>query len=373
MKRRWFASVIAAAVVAAAVPSWSEGAGSGAFNHEAWMDAVRSRGLDPADVVYPFHATDEMREWTAERLMAYQALGPSKQLEVLQQELFDPKQFDFAYQDAVTLAAPDAFAARHGNCMAFTSMFVALARSVGIPTFLVKVRRAPEADRDETVVVVNRHVVAGYRGTNEMSLYDFYVTSATPYIQHWVIDDVQASAMFHNNLGGEAIRKGDLAAAERHLVIATRLDPDWAPAWVNLGVARFRSGDAAAAMSAYERALEIEPGNSSALTNIALVHRQEGRDEEARAALRAAAEGRANPFTLIAMADVEMGRGDFDAAEKYLRRARWWYRDEPEVYDAMARLARRRGDDRRAADYAEDAAALRRQRSGEGRADTPMS
>ena len=198
--------------------------------------------------------------------------------------------------------------------MAFTSMFVALSRSVGIRTFLVKVRRAPEANRDESVVVVNRHVVAGYRGPDKMTLYDFYVTSATPYIQHRVIDDLQASAMFHNNLGGAAIRDGDFDAAIRHLDIAIGLDPSWAPAWVNLGVARFRLGDSEGAMRAYERALEEEPGNSSAFSNIALLYRQQGREEEARTALMAAAEGRANPFTLIAMADVEIGRGDLDAA-----------------------------------------------------------
>lgn len=363
------AITIAAVGVAAAMPG--EVRADEVIGFEEWQKAVRARQLDPADVIYPFHATEEMRLWAAEQLRLYHLLKPSEQLEVLQQALFEADEFEFAYQDAVTLTGEQAFSARHGNCLAFTSMFVALSRSVGIPTFLVKVRRAPEVDRDDTVVVVNRHVVAGYRTSADMSLYDFYFMSATRYMQHWVIDDVQASAMFHNNLGGEAIRRDDLAEAVHHLEITTRLDPAWAPGWVNLGVARFRLGDTDGAMAAYERALEVEPGNSSALSNISVLHLQQGRKEEARTALKAASEGRANPFILIAMADMEMNRGDLDAAERYLRRARWWYRDEPEVYDAMSRLARRRGDVERADAHAREAAELRRDRAPAA-AETPM-
>lgn len=371
MRTRRLREAITIVAVGMAVATAGDVRGSEVFGYEEWQEAVRARQLDPADVIYPFHATEEMRQWATERLRLHMTLEASKKLEVLQQALFDSDEFEFAYQDAVTLTGEQAFLARHGNCLAFTSMFVALSRSVGIPTFLVKVRRAPEVERDNTVVVVNRHVVAGYRTATDMALYDFYFTSATPYMQHWVIDDVQASAMFHNNLGGEAIRDDDLTTAVHHLDIATRLDPGWAPGWVNLGVARFRLGDNDGAMAAYERALEVEPGNSSALSNISVLHLQQGREEEARTALKAASEGRANPFILIAMADMEMTRGNFDAAERYLRRARWWYRDEPEVFDAMARLARKRGDLQQANEHAAEAAALRRDRSGTG-VDAPM-
>ena len=150
--------------------------------------------------------------------------------------------------------------------------------------------------------------------------------------------------MHHTNLGGVALRAGDLIEARHHFELSTALAPEWAPGWVNLGVVEYREGQAAEALKAYGRALEAEPSNSSALTNIAAIHRDQGHDDAARSALTAAARQTRNPFTLIAMADIEMHSGSVAKARAYLRRARWWFSSEPEVYVAMARLARIEGD-----------------------------
>jgi len=332
-----------------------------AFDHESWVDEVRRRGLDAAEVVYPFSTSPEMAAWAAQRLDGHGGLGPAGKLAVLQEALFRDGAAEFSYQDGVTLTASEAFELRRGDCMSFTALFVALSRSVGIPTFLVSVRRTPDIERTEGLVVVNRHVVAGYRSANEVVLFDFSVSSSAPYVQHVVVDDVTASAMYHTNLGGAAIREGALEEAARHLGIATRLEPTWAAGWVNLGVARFRSGDADGAMEAYRAALDVDPGNSSALTNLSFAYRELGMEPEARAALAAAVRKTDNPFTLIAMADVEMERGRLDRAARHLRRARWRYGDEPAVHDALARLARREGRDDRAAKHSARAAELRRE------------
>jgi len=277
----------------------------------------------------------------------------------LQQAFFDPGEFQFEYEQTRTLTAEQAFAARHGNCMSFTSLFVAMSRSVGLPTFLVAVKRQPEVERDAGLVVVNRHVVAGFRSPNKIFIYDFYFTSSTPYLSRRVIDDLSASAIYHTNIGGLEIREGDYVEAIRHLEVATTLEPDWAPAWVNIGVAHGRLDNKELAFTAYQRALVAEPGNSSALVNLAKLYLKQGREEEAETAMRAAAEGTRNPFTLIAMADADMVRGNLGDARQYLRRARWWYSKEPEVYDALARLARLQGDTEKAEKHRLRAAELR--------------
>jgi len=171
--------------------------------------------------------------------------------------------------------------------------------------------------------------------------------------------------MYHTNLGGSAIREDDLDAARRHLDLAVALDPRLAPAWVNLGVARFRTGDAAGALEAYERALRVKPGHSSALTNMAFVYQQQGKEDQARTALVAASKGNSTPFTLIALADAEMARGNLDQARSYLHRARRRYGKEPEVYEALARLERHVGDPLRAGQYEKRAARLRRKQQSE--------
>jgi len=340
--RRW-AGLALTWVTAALLAGCSHTASSERLDRAAWEREVAHRGVDVEAAVFPFATTPEMERWVDEVLGRHAGDGGLRKLTVLQQELFSPD-FGFSYDTDLTLTAGEAFGSRAGNCLSFTSMFVAMARSAGIPTFLMSVRREPEVDRDGDLVVVNRHVVAGFRGaSSEVHVFDFYVTTTGPYIQRRTIDDVTATAMFHTNLGGDAIRRGELEAAVRHLDIATALAPDWAPGWVNLGVAHYRQGDAERAVADYQRALEVEPGNPSALGNMAYIYRDQGRDHEAEVALRAAAQETTNPFTLIAMADAEMMRGRLGAASRYLRKARWWYGDEPEVHLAMARLAQRRG------------------------------
>jgi tetratricopeptide (TPR) repeat protein len=361
--------IIERAIVAIAVVSVSAVAGAAAdpqvFGYEEWKRAIAELPLNPQEVVYPFHASSEMVTWAAEKLSPYPSVSPELKLKALQLAFFHPGEFEFAYEQTRTLTAEEAFSARHGNCMSFTSLFVSLARAMDLPAFLMTVRRQPEVERDGGLVVVNRHVVAGFRSPNKIYTYDFYITSTQPYLSRFVIDDLMASAIYHTNIGGLFIREDNLDGALRNLEIATILAPDWAPAWVNLGVVQLRLGELEAAVDSLQQALVVEPGNSSALVTLSKIYAEEGRDEEAETAMRAAAEGTRNPFTLIAMADVEMMRGNYDEARKYLRRARWWYSKEPEVFDALARLARFQEDQEKLKKYRTRAGELRKQQAEE--------
>jgi len=348
-------------VALAVAPSVLEGSDAKIFGYEAWKAAIAELPLEPGEVVYPFAVNEEMRAWARVKTAIYQTASPEVQLQGLQQAFFDKGEFEFEYEQTRTLTAEEAFAARRGNCMSFTSLFVALARSLDFPAVLVSVERQPDVEKDGALVVVNRHVVAGYRSPHRLYTYDFYVADVTSNISPDIVDDVVASAIYHTNIGGHAIRQGDLESAIHNLHIATVLAPDWAPAWVNLGVTYARLGDTEAAFDSLQQALLVEPGNSSALVNLAKLYRDQGREEEADNAMRAAAEGTRNPFTLISMADVEMLRGRYDEARQYLRRARWWYGKEPQVYDALARLARLEGEDEKVAKYRQRASELRSQ------------
>ena len=350
--------VVMAAMLASAGQVWA-GSGDEVFGYDAWRQAVERLDVDPNQVVFPFQITDEMAAWAEEQMVGYQSQMPEVKLEILQHSFFEKGEFDFQYDEVRTLTAEEAFAARNGNCMSFTSLFIALSRSLGMQTFLVSVRRQPEVIRDGGLVVVNRHVVAGFKAPNKVHLFDFYLTNSSPHVSQRVLDDLEASAIYHTNIGGAAIREGDLKEAVRNLEIAVVLAPRWAPAWVNLGVARARLDRTEEAFDAFQRALEIEPENSSALVNLSRIYREQGRTEEAETAMRAAAESTRNPFTLIAMADAEMVRGNLEAAGQYLRRARWWYGREPDVYLALSRLARLEGDNDKAQKFARRASELR--------------
>jgi len=334
------------------------------FDRDAWAAEVVTRGLDPDEVVYPFDASPEMIAWAEKVIKATSGPGPRDRLSRLQHAMFEGGTFDFSYDNARTLTAERAFTEGSGNCMSFTALFVAMSRSIGIPTFLMAVRREPEVARDDGLVIINRHVVAAYRSSGRVAVFDFYLSSASPFVSGSVIDDVRASAMYHANIGGAAIREKDLDTALRNLEIATTLAPDWAAGWVNLGVALAHLGDVDGAFTAYRRALGIDPGNSSALNNMSFLYAIQGRKSESRVALRAAAQRTDSPFTLLAMADLEMLQGNNSEAQRYLKRARRWDPKEPEVYDGLARLAKRLDHSRRVEKYLGKAKRLREAAAG---------
>ncbi len=363
MSRRFLLVWIVLPLVAVAIePRACAATKRGYFGYDSWKQRVIERNLDPDDVVYPFEATPEMMEWATRQLQAYSQKDVLLQLTVLQDALLNSS-YSFAYDKTRTLTAGKAFAAREGNCISFTSLFVAISRGLGIETFLVAVRRPPGVERVDDVTVVNQHVVAAYQSPRKVHIYDFYSTSTEPYRSKKIIDDVAASAIFHTNLGAEDIRNGDLDGAHRQLEIATTLEPGWAPAWINLGVAQFRADNVEGALEANRSALLADPGNPSALTNMAIAYRSLGREDEAQAALRAAADDTTSPYTLIAMADVEMAQGQFESARRYLRRARRLYGKHAEVFDALSRLAVLEGDTAGAGNYTLRADEIRQRQS----------
>jgi len=334
-------------------------------SHSAWSRAVHDHGLDPDRVIDPFQASAEMADWVESVVAGEPWLDDVGRLERIQGALFDEDAFEFVYDEGLTLTAEQAFVERRGNCLSFTVLFVALSRSVGLDTFLVTVRREPEVVRSGDLVVVNRHVVAGYRAGSALVTFDFARSEAAFAPGHEIIDDVRASAIFHGNLGGAALRRGDNRDALEQLEIATTLAPDWSSGWVNLGVALVRLGDRDRAYAAYRNALVADPGNASALNNLSALYARDGRTAEAIVALRAAAETTDSPFTLIAMADSEIMSDRLDEAARYLRRARRRHPMQPEVFDALARLADVQGRTGRAARYRDRADGLRRQRAGD--------
>jgi len=322
-----------------------------------WEEQVTAAGLSAESVIYPFETTPEMEAWANEATRG--TATPVERLDALQLALFNPRTFAFTYDRSATLTAEQAFAQRRGNCLAFTALFIALARSVGVDAHLVSVQRVVDVSLEEDLVVLTRHVVAGYEYMGRMHLYDFTFEEESPALAYAVVDDRVASSMIHGNRGAAALLAGRVAEAQADLEIATQLTPERPTTWVNLGVVRRRAGDLTGAIEAYERSLELDPGNGSALANLAVAYRLTGRSAEAEIALRAAAEDRDSPFSQIALADAQRSRGDMEGARSLLRRARRNFPHVPEVHEGLARWYHDAGDARRAAHHMARAERLR--------------
>lgn len=328
-----------AATLLALIPCAAAAARPSRSAEEAWATEVRRRGLDPAALANPVAVSEAMRE--AARAIAG-AGTQADQLVRLQRYLFDKTAFPFRYDDRATLTAAEAFAERRGNCVAFTNLFIALGRSLGVPLSAGLLYLA-ESEVDEGLVVVNNHLVAVHRRQGTLTLYDFAVSGKRSPGRFEVIDDLWLTAVYLNNLGVDALRAGDFDLAATRLEAAIRLAPEFIAPYANLGVVRRQLGDHDGAFEVYREVLAVDPRSPTVLANLARLYQDLGREEEARQALAAADLGGAPAHVLIARGNLELAQGNLKEALHLYKRARRLVPDVPEPWLAIGRLELQRG------------------------------
>jgi Tfp pilus assembly protein PilF len=300
-----------------------------------WERMLRKRGAPAGAIEDPFATTAEMRE--AARQMAGRG-GAIQQLRSLQSSLMDVDRFAFDYRSRETVSARTAFERRAGNCVSFTSLFIALGRSLGHPVDAALIRRHWRTEMTEQLEVVNNHMVAMIPVGPDAMVFDFDRSRREPTHPLQPIDDLWVAAIHVNNLGVERLRRDDPLGAVERVGLATRLAPDYVEAWGNLGVALRRAGRTEAALAAYRRGLEIEAGHPGVLCNLAVLLRDIGREQEAEQALAAARLRDASPLGLIVLGNLERDRGRLRKALRLYRRARYLDPRSPEPWVAIARV-----------------------------------
>lgn len=312
---------------------------------EHWAKEIRRSGVDPSRVTNPLRYTEEMQR-AAQRVVG--AGSSMDRLRALQRHLFDEESFPYDYETRVTLTALEAFESRSGNCVSFTNLFIALARSVGLPVRAALVVRPGDVEKEGELIVVNNHVVAVYEHSGGATVFDFNRFTEHRRVGLRIIGDAWITSIYLNNRGAEELLAGRVEAARGYLQDAVLLAPDFAAALGNLGVVHRRLGDVEEAFRAYRRALEIEPRYSTILTNLAVLYRSQGREAEARAALRAADLRGATPYMLIIRGDFELDDGQAGEALRLYRQAARLGRELPEPQLAIARAELARGRPERA-------------------------
>ncbi len=304
---------------------------------------IQDRGLDPKQVILPFGLTDEMRSWAL--ATAPLTHRPEERLELLRERLLNPQHMSLEYQWGYTGTAIEVFEQRKANCLAFTNLFVGMAREVDVPVYFVAVLDAETYRRFGDLVVISDHIAVGYGPQTDRLIYDFSERTDLDYRFVQRVSDLTAIAMFHSNRGAEALQAGQVSQSVQWLTTATIIDPELANAWVNLGVALRRSGDLSNAEQAYKRALEVNPRLSSAYQNLSALLRLQGRDEEALAfeqTLRDA--GTRNPYTYLTLGDLSLRSGRVEEAQRFYRRAVNLSADDPDCLAALGHAAVATGD-----------------------------
>lgn len=295
---------------------------------------IRERGLDPAAIELPYELTPEMRQWA--RKNAGAGGSPEGRLEHLLQSLLRRDGQTLRYESGHTGSAQEVWETGRANCLAFTHLYVGMAREVGLPVYYLRVGDIQSFEKDGNLVIVSEHITAAWGTASNRRVLDFSDRPVTPYHAVEPISDLTAVALYYSNRGAERIRAGDTRGALELLEIATRLDPELADGWVNYGVAVRRAGKVAEAEAAFRRALEIDAGQVSAYQNLAGLLSLVGREREAAELMAVADRSRnRNPFSYVALGDLSLGQGRLDEAERFYRRA---VRLDPEQAEPLAAL-----------------------------------
>jgi Flp pilus assembly protein TadD len=318
---------------------------------------LRQRGVDPASVVVPFEVTDEMRTWVHAQVPDTGA--PEQRLERLLTAIVDPAALGLTYEGGSTGTARDAFTSRKANCLGFTSLFVGMARELGIPAFYLGVDDVERFERDGDLLVISGHVSAGFGlGGGKIKILEFTNAPKADYRHIRHLDDLTAIALYHSNHGAELLRAGRMNEALPWLRKAVEIDPELGDGWIDLGVGLRRAGDLNGAESAYRKALEVNPQGAAAYQNLAVLLRLRGQAKEADdlLVLSTRASGQ-NPFSYLALGDLSLSHGRLDEARRFYRRAMWLNRDDPEPYAALGLAALAGGDRREAAKWLRKASA----------------
>jgi len=304
---------------------------------------LRNRGLEPSGVVIPYEMTEEMKAW-AHRLVPEET-APEKRLETLLAGIVDPDKLKVVYEPRHTATAQEVFETRRANCLAFTSLFVGMAREIGVPAFYLDVDDIERFEKEGDLVVVSGHVSAGFDTGSELKILDFSAAPEPGYRHVRRISDLTAIALFHSNRGGELLRTGKQDEALPWLLKAVTIDPELPGAWINYGVALRRGGDLTRAEEAYRKALEIDPQAVSAYQNLAALLRHKGNQREAEDLLALSGTlGSRNPFIYLSLGDLSLAHGRIEEARRFYKRAMRLYRDNAEPYAAMGIAALASGD-----------------------------
>ncbi len=309
---------------------------------------LRSRGLIPDRVIRPFTLTDEMRQWARDAVP--RRFPAEKKLELLTDALLSPDRLNLEYSRLHTGTAREVFEERRANCLAFTNLFVGMARELGVPVYFLEVDTEIYRKEGDLVVLAN-HIAVGYGTGPQIRMYDFSENRNDEYRDVRRIPDYTAVAMFYSNRGAELLQRPGPQQQDRQaeatgwLRTAVAIDPELASAWGNLGVALRRIGDLDGAERAYRRAIEVDPRIYSSYANLSALLRLQSRDDEARRLeLLLAKSPSRNPYTYLALGDLSFQSNRLTEARRFYRRAIHLSRGEAEPYAALAEVAVATGD-----------------------------
>jgi Tfp pilus assembly protein PilF len=279
---------------------------------------ARAEGLAAED---PLEIDAEMKA-EVERVVGRMGT-PEERLKRLFRFLNDRMFVGFQYASNRSLTARDAYRQRSGDCVAYTHLFVSLARHLGVPVYFVYVREVEGHYERGGAHYLSSHVAIGY-GHGPMAM----VMDLAKQAPDWslslynAIDDGTALALYQNNLAVDAMMAGELDRAEHALRFWRARRPNAVELHNNLGVLLNRRGRYAEALAVLEEGIASFPKYLPLYTNAIVAARAAGQQKVAIALVRRSqAVGDEDPLLLLVSAMSLYQEGDSTGAAERLERA----------------------------------------------------
>ena len=260
---------------------------------------------------------DDMRAFLKENVPDH--LGDRRKVELILAAVIQDG-LHLSYNNFKTYTAEEAFYFREGNCMSFTSLFIALAREAGVRAYYQEVDLPPSWSAQGDSFLFNLHInaVVKIQGGAGDQVVDFNMESFETKYDRQRISDRAALSHYHNNLAVHFMNKGSMATAFQHYHAALKLRPNTGYIWSNLGTLYLRAGHLEQAEAAYLTAIEID-SERSAYSNLSRLYGSIGEDLlSTHYASRVRVYRRNNPYYQFHLAEQAYSRKDYAEAETLL-------------------------------------------------------
>ncbi len=252
----------------------------------------------------------------------------------------------FDYRPDMTLPPVEAFDRKTGNCLSFSSMFMLMARHLGLNAWYQEVEVPQQWSHSKDTLLVSMHVnvvLESDHGAGSWVVDVSGVGNSRSRLQRRIKDSV-VLAQYYNNHGAEALTEGDLGTAYAWFRKAIDIEPGLHYLWSNLGVVFSRNEQLDDATRSYLTALQLDSGSTMAANNLHMIYEKTGN-------LQAAAElqkrvdknRRKNPYYLSYLSELALEEGRLDESLELAERAVKLQQNEFRFHYQLARALARDG------------------------------
>lgn len=264
----------------------------------------------------------------------------------LQELLFGPDYLNLQYDDLRTRTAIETFEDRQGNCLSVVSLYIAMARHLGVDAGFQTVKVRPRWDRRGELLVLSQHINAiGRFGGGTTYVVDFTPEITLQQLTANTVSDLHSRALYFNNLGVESLIAGDIDRALDYLRNSLWVDPTLSMVWNNIGTAFSKNDDTALAEYSYRMAFNLDKTNGTAINNLTKFYFQQG-DIETSERYAAAMErfNNKNPYYHYNLGNLAFAEQNFEKARDHYQDAIRRKDAEPDFYLALSIAYKRLGD-----------------------------